>query len=117
MTQLEKMFWDINSLYFHFGKKKLATLLGVEWANLKGLGVNREYRTLFPGKPWVRTTYKILIDRRQKFARRVWVGTLIHEMAHFKLQGVDKSRLSCGSRMFNKEMKRLANLGAFNGIW
>ena len=118
MTQLEEMFWDINSLYFHFGKKKLNTLRGVEWANLKWLGVNRSYRTLSSPKPkpWP-TSYKILIDRRQKFSRRIWIGTLIHEIVHFKLQGKDKSRKDCGSRMFNNEMKRLASLGAFNGIW
>jgi hypothetical protein len=45
------------------------------------------------------------------------MGTLMHEMAHFHLEGKDKSRLQCGSQMFEKEMKRLANAGALSGLW
>jgi len=121
MTDLEETFWLFNSRYFRFGKKKLETLLGVEWANLdkqKALGVNRSFRTLYAPKGTPKTDkYKILINKKYKTAGCIWMTTLLHEMAHFKLQGIDPSRLSCRSRMFDKEMKRLANMGAFHGIW
>lgn len=121
MTELEEAFWTFNSRYFRFGKKKLETLLGVAWADLdkqKALGVNRSYRTLYSPKGVPKTdTYRILINKDYKNARCIWLGTLLHEMCHFKLQGIDKSRKSCRSRLFQKEMKRLANMGAFNGIW
>lgn len=121
MTELEETFWLFNSRYFHFGKKKLETLLGVEWGNLdkqKALGVNRSYRTLFAPKGQPKTDkYKILINSTYKEAGVIWMSTLLHEMVHFKLQGVDPSRLSCRSRMFDREMKKLANKGAFHGLW
>lgn len=121
MTELEEVFWLFNSRYFRFSKKKLESLISVTWGDLskdRALGVNRSYRTIYSPspRPWP-DTYKIILERKFKNSRTIWFGTLLHEMVHFKLQGVDTSRKSCNSRMFRKEMKRLANIGAFNGIW
>lgn len=123
MTKLEELFWEFNSRYFHFGKKKLDFLLGVEWADLDYhnpplMGKNQSYRVMYSPlpKPWP-DKYKILINKRFKSCWRVWAGTLLHEMVHFKLHGKDPSRARCGSQMFQKEMKRLASVGAFNPIW
>ena len=43
--------------------------------------------------------------------------TLLHEMVHFKLVDTDISNGECGSRMFQREMKRLALRGAMNWLW
>lgn len=114
MTELQECFAVFDSRYFRFGKKKRQTIIGVEWQNCKGLmGHTVSYRNLSGGPDHV----KIFINREYKRARRVWMMTLLHEMVHFKLIGKDKSRTHCGSRMFIKEMKRLASKGAFNGLW
>lgn len=46
----------------------------------------------------------------------MWHMTLLHEMVHLSLYGKDKSRTN-DSRMFHREMKKLAARGAFVGIW
>lgn len=94
------------------------TLLGVDWVDLSKhkpplMGRTSSYRSL-SGKP---DSYRIQINKADRKSPRVWKMTLIHEMVHFKLYGKDKSRASCRSRMFQSEMKRLANAGAFNGLW
>ena len=123
MTELEELFWLFNSRYFHFGRRKLESLLGVEWRDLDRynpplMGKNQSYRTLSSPlpRPWP-DKYMIQINKKFKTCWRVWAGTLLHEMVHFKLVETDKSRARCGSRLFQKEMKRLANVGAFAGIW
>lgn len=121
MTELEFTFRDFNSKYFRFGKKKLDTLLDVKWADLskdKAFGVLKSFRTLYaPAGTRKTDKYEIRISKKHRHEGRTWKMTLLHEMVHFKLAGVDKSRHSCQSHMFQKEMKRLANAGAFNGLW
>lgn len=113
--ELEFMYFD--SKYFHFGKKKLDTLLGVEWRDLDKhrpplLGKIQRYRTANgPDK------FKIFVNESLKKMPRIASGTLLHEMVHFKLYGKDSSRLPCGSRMFEQEMKKLALRGALKGLW
>lgn len=121
---LEHAFKEFNSKYFHFGKKKLATLLGVEWEkrldsqNL--MAATKTYRSVPPrtykGKK-APDTVRIVLNPKYKKERRVWMLTLLHEMAHFKLVGVDKGRGRCDTRLFTAEMKRLANAGALRGLW
>lgn len=119
--QLFEWFALLDSRYFRFGKKKLATLISVEWSTEPAkhdpvlAGWTRSYSTLdAKGSP---DKHRILINADMKNWPRISRGTLIHEMAHFKLEGKDKSRLHCGSRMFTAEMKRLAAMGALKGTW
>lgn len=124
---LEYHFDLFNSRYFKFGQNKLQSLIGIEWSDLDNhnpplMGRVVSYRTLYKaGKKLpdslANDRFKIQISKSDQKHPRVWKMTLLHEMVHFALNGKDKSRLSCGSRMFQAEMKRLANAGAFNGLW
>lgn len=117
--ELEVAFREFNLKYFRFTPKKLETLLSVEWDRRlieSGLmGRTAPYRSLTNEREPDR--YKILISPKYRDARRVWMPTLLHEMAHFKLIGIDKSRLHCGSRVFQQEMMRLAVAGALKPFW
>jgi hypothetical protein len=46
---------------------------------------------------------------------RIWIGTLIHEMVHVQQWKVPEEQAH--GRKFQKRMKQLAALGAFNGLW
>lgn len=56
----------------------------------------------------------ILLDDVMK--RKRWGslrnGTILHEMVHLTLKGRDRH-----GKAFEREMQRLARLGAFKGIW
>lgn len=68
-----------------------------------------ELRTIRSAKP------KIELDKRLKWAPSVWHRTLLHEMVHLKL---DKKYPKGGhGHAFQREMKRLARIGAFNLMW
>ena len=47
----------------------------------------------------------------------VWKATLLHEMAHLKLEDDPSHEKSFHGKKFQKEMLRLAKCGAFKGIW
>jgi predicted metal-dependent hydrolase len=55
---------------------------------------------------------KIAINDKLKRAWTLWRFTLLHEMCHLKLG----HKISHGRR-FQDEMRRLANEGAFDGLW
>lgn len=57
----------------------------------------------------------IALNPKYKTASVIWVQTLLHEMVHVK-QAYLPRRKAHGHE-FNREMKRLANKGAFNGLW
>jgi hypothetical protein len=114
--ELRTAFHNFNSRYFRFGKKKLKTLTAVKWHRFEGSEghlMGEMVRSPVDG------TYAIRINRHYKDRNEWRTGmlTLLHEMAHFKLAGKDTGRGICNSRMFNQEMKRLANAGALNGLW
>ncbi|HJW40761.1 MAG TPA: hypothetical protein VJ476_05960 [Rhizomicrobium sp.] len=122
-NDLKHAFTEFNTKYFRFGKKKMSHLLSVEWHRFEGSesGVMGDMNQVVPSPlcdGWV-SAYKIRINREYKDRRewRTWMLTLLHEMAHFKLAGIDPGKDLCNSRMFNREMKRLANAGALNGLW
>ena len=58
---------------------------------------------------------EIVINRKYRQWGSVWRGTLLHEMAHLKLEG-EKVRSDHGKE-FQNEMLRLAKAGAFKKIW
>jgi len=69
-----------------------------------------------PGtKEFVDRFYFIEISRRLKFSSKLWAFTLLHEMVHLKLR--DTEGKSDHGHKFQREMKRLMKLGAFNGLW
>jgi hypothetical protein len=101
----------LNRLYFggklEFGRLTFADLGG-------NLGHTVRYRKTPPRRSH-EDTFGILIDNATRGMRRVWLGTLLHEMVHLE----QKNKYSCGvgGRVFNARMKELAAAGALNGVW
>lgn len=95
----------------HFGGK-LKEPLTLKFGG-KELGHTFTYRTLYGSRKDV--NYGITISAGTRSMRRVWLGTLLHEMVHLE-QG---NKYSCGAGgwKFNNRMKQLAKDGALNGIW
>ena len=117
MTELEEVFRTYNHRYFGGRlpncevvwsspkKKFLGHFVPVEHYIQKSDGTEQT----------VRITYLIEISRRLKFSNKLWGATLLHEMVHLKLRG--KEGKSDHGHKFQREMKRLVKLGAFNGLW
>lgn len=69
--------------------------------------------------------YSIYISNRIKWSASLWAMTLLHEMVHLdihtqmvKNQEIHKWNKRTGhGPSFQKEMKRLAAMGAFVGVW
>lgn len=59
-------------------------------------------------------SHEIWMNPWMKPASSVWCERLLHEMVHHKLKD-DSCRLH--GHKFQREMKRLANKGALNGLW
>lgn len=109
-ANLDNAFRDFNDKYFG---GKLAVLY-VRFQDLDGsLGHTKAYRPL--NRRRAGDQYGIRIAKTLRDSRRLWLGTLIHEMVHVE----QRNRYSCnvGGWKFNNRMKELANLGAFNGLW
>lgn len=113
---LKEMFDIFDSRYFKFSKSMRERLVDVRFGEIDGLGRTFRFRTLH-GRKCVKDRIAIRINPKCKWSRRVWAMTLLHEMVHFKLVDTDKGRGDCGSRMFQREMKRLALRGAMNWLW
>lgn len=58
---------------------------------------------------------QIVLDENLKEYETVWHMTLLHEMVHLKQR--DLCRIADHGHKFQREMKRLAALGAFNRMW
>ena len=55
---------------------------------------------------------EIAINARDRRSERLWRGTLLHEMVHMELP----DQIHHGKK-FEVRMVKLANSGAFKGIW
>lgn len=110
MTELEEAFALYKSRYFRNRLKPCRVM----WADMEYLGHFGSYRQ--EGVKEDKYHY-IKINRKLKWSGSLWHFTLLHEMVHLKLVGKDLSPLDKHSRMFNREMKKLAAVGAFVGIW
>jgi predicted SprT family Zn-dependent metalloprotease len=66
--------------------------------------------------PVIRREYEIHLDPWLRHSMRVADFTLLHEMVHLKLRYKDTG-CSAHGHLFQREMKRLARIGAFNGLW
>jgi hypothetical protein len=84
---------------------------------------HKAYKTEAEAKKAIRTgefatngkvTHCIKLARWSKKQRRQWMFTLIHEMVHVKLRNEPGDY---HGHKFQREMKRLANCGAFGYLW
>lgn len=81
---------------------------------IDGLGKTVRCRTL--GKRRSKDDpFAISISSKLRQSRRLWAGTLLHEMVHLE----QRNKYSCAinGHHFNRRMKKLAADGAFDGLW
>lgn len=114
-----------NSRYFRGRLPKNTRVIWKDLSEINAIGrFNPSYslkavRVRGPKKGQLRTVRSarptIELCKRTKFAPSVWHRTLLHEMIHLKL---DKKYPKGGhGHAFQREMKRLAKVGAFNAMW
>lgn len=113
MTELEVWFCTFNHRYFGGRLKECQ----VRWVKMKYLGHFTSYQHRGVKAEDYQGPFLIRINSKLKWSTALWQLTLLHEMVHLKLYGKDKSRKDVHSRMFNREMKKLAARGAFVGLW
>ena len=97
-TKLKRTFLHYNRHYFSnlldpetpVKWQNLGDALGVLWAD-DGIGISRKLRK----------------------SNNLWRTTLLHEMCHL---ATESERVSHGPR-WQREMRRLARIGAFDKIW
>lgn len=107
MTRLDEWFDTYNKRYFRGRLPKCR----VVWTYRKVDFIGRFlYDTDDPDKGLL-----IELSHRIRFVERVARFTLLHEMVHLKQRHIPDERAH--GHAFQKEMKRLANAGAFNGLW
>jgi hypothetical protein len=114
MTRLEEIFGIANSRYFRSRLKNVK----IRWQKKskmppRAVGNTRsEYGRLPKGS----RKFEIWISDDLKKFSSFTIMTIIHEMVHCE-QWDKTTGKTCHGRLFNKRMKQLANLGAFNGLW
>jgi hypothetical protein len=122
---LKYYFNEYNSRYFGGRLPRDTKVVWGELADINAIGVYNEGRKIFVrrvrgiNKGKLRLAYsvrdEIIIDWRLKSIFRIAMSTLLHEMAHQKLR--NKDRGDGHGHIFQREMKRLAKLGAFHYLW
>lgn len=121
MTKPEELFHLFNSRYFRGSLPKCK----VVWTDTKMFGMyypvyNKTYKTKKEAQTAIRDKtfqpdqHVIELGRWTRKAGRQWKFTLLHEMVHLKLRNETGS---FHGHKFQKEMKRLASMGAFRGLW
>lgn len=124
MTKLEETFHLFNSRYF----RSSLPMCKIVWADISHFGdytprYSKVYKTEKEAKAALRsgefaTNGKVQhVIRLAKFTKkqdRQWMFTLLHEMCHVRLRN---EAGDYHGHKFQREMKRLANAGAFNGLW
>lgn len=110
---------EFDSRWFKFSKKKKAQLVGIRFSSFKEPLMGQTTRRWDRDKNGKKINPKFIIEINKQYqdCRRIWGMTLLHELVHFKIWDKDPSSLYCGSRMFNREMKRLARIGALSYFW
>lgn len=91
---------DVDGEYQPGWEVKIQRVRGINKGSFR---VERKRDTIFINRDLIR-------QRR----RRIVYMVLLHEMVHLKLKHVEKKS---HGHCFQREMKRLANLGAFNSLW
>jgi len=103
---LEQLYAEYNDLYFGGGLPTIP----VKWGKVHKSHA-AEFVTYEDG------TLAIVISPKLKTYTCWAYLTLIHEMAHVKLRNFKGDDGDLHGPKFQREMKRLANAGAFNGLW
>lgn len=96
-TALEKAYSRYNRKYFGNGLPKVSEV-ELRWEKIPEMGYQ--------------VGYEIVINRKDRRRESVWKLTLLHEMVHMYLPDACEH-----GKKFQKEMLRLARLGAFKGLW
>jgi hypothetical protein len=99
MTRLKRQFLRYNNAFFGGA---LDPDMRVTWSSRLGKGVMGDY-----------DSEQIRIAAALKPFVAAWKLTLLHEMAH---AATDTERAEHGPR-WNREMRRLYRLGAFDSLW
>jgi hypothetical protein len=122
---LTRYFKEFNRKYFG---NKLDSNIKVTFGKIQPLGLTKQIWFSRPATTKERRENKlnktatahyyiprIYISERLKWAPRLAITTLFHEMVHAE----DMKRSSCGPNWnrFNRRMVKLAKDGAFNGWW
>lgn len=116
MTKLKEMFLDYNGRYFRNSLPKETVIV---YGNLSKYGWLGSHHVTSSILDFRKSKHKIVIDTKLKFSSNLVRATLLHEMVHEKLYkkyGHDIPRGTHGP-LFQKEMKKLAKIGAFNRLW
>lgn len=114
----KKELWTPKSLYKFWNCRYFGSRLpDIPVYFSKTLGKGRERRTMGcssfddnTGRP-----LRIQLNPRYKDAFIIWAATLLHEMVHVQQWKIQKNQAH--GRKFQKRMKQLAALGAYNCLW
>lgn len=103
-------FW--NGRYF---RSKLPDI-PVVWSKVYHSGRNRRILggTIFEKVDGILKPTRIVLNPKYKNAFVVWSTTLIHEMTHVEQWELPRKQAHC--RKFQKRIKQLVALGAYNGL-
>lgn len=118
---LREAYYLFNSRYF---RSKLTYDVVLQWRDIDHLAEYLPSYSLLATrtKGDNKGTYRkvggrketIYISKKTKDSSKIWMMSLLHEMVHLKLKN---AKGSYHGHAFQREMKRLANAGAFNGLW
>ena len=103
---LQRYYHTANELYFD---GKLPKKLSVKFSKLRASLLGTTYTF---GTKRNRVPVAVKISERLRYMQNVTVMTLLHEMLHVE----NPVNLGHDWR-FDRRMKRLAKLGAFDGLW
>lgn len=101
---------ELSRLYVKYNKTYFGNKLpecAVKWGDITWYGTYKDGADAAP------LDHLIEIARWSQNLPEIAAMTLLHEMAHVKL----RNRTHGHGILFQKEMQRLAKLGAFNGLW
>ena len=95
---LEQAYRYFNRKYFHNRLPHPSDML-LRWGSIKGMGYQQGD--------------EIVINRKDRRRDSVWKLTLLHEMCHAALPNAAPDH----GKEFQREMLRLAKMGAFHNLW
>lgn len=106
---LKELYKTYNRRYF----KSSLPEISIKWKQPKSRNRAAEFYV------YENESLEILINPvlRKNNMQLFTMQTLLHEMCHVKLRKRDKSIAEGHGDIFQKEMKRLAKIGAFKNLW
>lgn len=110
-VNLKRLYDDYNRRYFDNKLPKQARIVPSRRMPKRSALGTTEYNPKYGEQAFcVKINYKL--EKMLDIAKL----TLLHEMCHIKLLNYEKNSFIHG-KQFNQEMRRLANIGAFDGLW